>query len=254
MRRHFKMPSPAMAVALLALFVSLGGVGYAASRIGTKQIKNGAVTNAKIKNGAVGNHKIANGAVGNRKLADNSISTGKLQNGSVTASKLGTGVLSGANLTAASVGTTALADNAVTTNKLADRAVTTNKLADNAVNGQKVQDNSLTGNDIDESSLGQVPNAATLNGKGPGAFVSSSVFKAESPLEAGTLLGDGTRFIDAACPAGDVLLSGGPANIAANSVLLESFPTPGSTTSWRARIKPQTGGDNFSVVILCASQ
>lgn len=192
MRRHLKMPSPAMVVALVALFVSLGGASYAATKIGTRQIKNGAVTTKKLH------------------------------------------------------------FQAVTTNKLADGSVTTSKLANDAVTGQQVEDNSLTGQDINESSLGQVPDAATLAGRGPGAFVSSSVSRHESPVEAGTPLGDGTFFIDEACPAGTVLLNGGPANIAAGSVLLESFPTPGTINSWRARIKPQTGGDNFSVVVLCA--
>lgn len=48
-----KRPSPAMLVALVALFVSLGGSAYAVTQIGTNQIKNGAVTTPKIKSGAV---------------------------------------------------------------------------------------------------------------------------------------------------------------------------------------------------------
>jgi hypothetical protein len=47
-----------MVVALLALFVAMGGVGYAALKlpnnsVGTKQIKKNAVTSAKVKNGAL---------------------------------------------------------------------------------------------------------------------------------------------------------------------------------------------------------
>ena len=47
-------PSPAMAVALLALFVALGGAGYAAVRlpknsVGPKQLKRNAVRSAKVK-------------------------------------------------------------------------------------------------------------------------------------------------------------------------------------------------------------
>jgi hypothetical protein len=47
------IPSPAMLVACLALVLSLGGVGYAAATIGTKDIRNDAITSAKIKDGAV---------------------------------------------------------------------------------------------------------------------------------------------------------------------------------------------------------
>jgi hypothetical protein len=43
-------PSPAMVVALIALFVSGGGVGYAASTIGSAQIKNNSVKSKDIKN------------------------------------------------------------------------------------------------------------------------------------------------------------------------------------------------------------
>ncbi len=49
MRKRIQRPSPALVVACIALFVSLGGVGYAAATIGTSDIKNGAVTGKKIK-------------------------------------------------------------------------------------------------------------------------------------------------------------------------------------------------------------
>jgi hypothetical protein len=47
-------PSPAMVVACAALFISLGGVGYAAivlpaNSVGTKQLKKNAVNSAKVK-------------------------------------------------------------------------------------------------------------------------------------------------------------------------------------------------------------
>ena len=49
-----KRPSPALVVSCVALAVALGGTGYAisslpAGSVGTKQIRNGAVTGAKVK-------------------------------------------------------------------------------------------------------------------------------------------------------------------------------------------------------------
>lgn len=73
-----RRPSPAMVVALVALFVALGGSAYAATKIGTKQLKSGAVTAAKIKKDAVTTVKIKNGA----------ISAAKLQDGAVTGAKV----------------------------------------------------------------------------------------------------------------------------------------------------------------------
>jgi hypothetical protein len=51
-------PSPALVISLIAVFVALGGTGYAAfavpkNSVGTKQLKKGAVTGAKIKNGSI---------------------------------------------------------------------------------------------------------------------------------------------------------------------------------------------------------
>ena len=62
MKRRLKAPSPAFVVSLIALFVALGGTAYAASlptnSVGTKQLKNKAVTSSKIKNHAVTAAKI----------------------------------------------------------------------------------------------------------------------------------------------------------------------------------------------------
>jgi hypothetical protein len=77
-RIQAKRPSPALVISLLALFVALGGSAYAASKIGTKQIKNGAVTAAKIKKNAVTGTKIKKGA----------ITAAKIKNGSVTGAKI----------------------------------------------------------------------------------------------------------------------------------------------------------------------
>jgi hypothetical protein len=56
--RRLHLPSPAMIVALTALFLALGGSTYAAitlpaHSVGTKQLKNGAVTGKKVKTGSL---------------------------------------------------------------------------------------------------------------------------------------------------------------------------------------------------------
>jgi hypothetical protein len=76
MRRvRLRVPSPALVVSVVALIVALGGTSYAAfslpkGSVGTKQLKNKAVTNAK--------------------LARNSVGTANIKNGGVTASKINT--------------------------------------------------------------------------------------------------------------------------------------------------------------------
>ena len=64
----------------------------------------------------------------------------------------------------------------MTSAKIKAHAVKTPKIADGAVNGQKVATDSLTGANIDESTLGQVPDAAQLDGKGSSAFVAIQIY------------------------------------------------------------------------------
>jgi hypothetical protein len=79
-----------MVVACLALFVALGGASYAATQIGTSQIRNGAVTSAKLANGSVGNWKLAFGAVGARKLASGAVGKGQINTAQVQERLAGT--------------------------------------------------------------------------------------------------------------------------------------------------------------------
>lgn len=89
-RRPSLRPSPALVIAMLALFVAIGGGAYAASKVGknkvvTKSIKNGAVTGPKIKAGAVGGEQLADGAITGAKVADGSIGAADLAPGTVPA-------------------------------------------------------------------------------------------------------------------------------------------------------------------------
>ncbi len=110
--------SPAMVVAMLSLLVSLGGVSYAATKIGTSQIKNGAVTTPKLHKNAVATGKIQNAAVTADKIAGGAVTADKIAGGAVTADKIAGG--------------------AVTADKIAGGAVTTDKIAGGAVTADKI--------------------------------------------------------------------------------------------------------------------
>src|SRR5689334_8266974 len=113
-----RRPSPAMVVALLALFVALGGPAQARRLVDGKDIKKGTLRSAQIKDRTIALRDINPVVV--RQLEstpENSITEGMLTNGSVTATKLGTG--------------------SVTAGKLATGAVTSGALADGSVTGAK---------------------------------------------------------------------------------------------------------------------
>jgi hypothetical protein len=71
--RRFR-PSPALVISVIALFVAIGGISWAAATIGTSDIKNGAVTNKKLHKNAVVTKKIKNNAVTGAKAKESSFS------------------------------------------------------------------------------------------------------------------------------------------------------------------------------------
>lgn len=83
-------PSPALFVAVLALFLAMSGGAYAVTTtlgrntVGTKQLKSGAVTATKLRDAAVTGPKLAANAVTSGNVADGSLvardfATGQLQ-------------------------------------------------------------------------------------------------------------------------------------------------------------------------------
>lgn len=70
-----RRPSPALVISVLALFVAIGGSAYAASKVGTKDIRAGAITTAKIKNEAVTGPKIRKDAVTGDRILESTLGT-----------------------------------------------------------------------------------------------------------------------------------------------------------------------------------
>ena len=110
-----KRPSFATVVALLALFVALGGPAEAQRLLG-----KGSVTSREIKDRSIKLHDVSRNAV--RKLQEtenNSVTAAKLANGSVTPGKLAPGA----------VGTTAVADRSIVGADLANGTLSAQQVA-----------------------------------------------------------------------------------------------------------------------------
>jgi hypothetical protein len=97
--------------------------------------------------------------------------------------------------------------------------------------------------------------ADKLDGRDSSAFMANSTYRLGQGQErAGNVLGDGSKVLSQSCMSGDRLLSGGPASVNVNSDVLDSFAS--DTNTWQARINDSavSGGDMFTVVVLCADQ
>jgi len=116
-------PTPSMVVAMLALVVAIGGTAVAATKIGTKQIKNNAVTTKKIKKKAITTNRIKAKAVTGGKLAANSVSGGKIVAGAVTGGKIADGSVTGPKIAANAVDGSKVADDSLDDSKTSDYKV-----------------------------------------------------------------------------------------------------------------------------------
>lgn len=90
--RHIRIrrPSPAMAVALAALFVALGGTASAALVITGRNVRNGSLHGADVHNGSLSGHDIRNGTIRAGDVANGSLSRADLRPGTVGPRAFGT--------------------------------------------------------------------------------------------------------------------------------------------------------------------
>jgi hypothetical protein len=129
MRMLRRRPSPAFVVALLALFVALGGPAQAKKLIDGKLLKKGSVTGRAIKNGSLNKGDLSKAAIRSLEATPtSSVRSAQIVDGQVLAPDLGAG--------------------AVTAPALAAGSITASKLAPDSIGGGSVANGSLQTSDI----------------------------------------------------------------------------------------------------------
>jgi hypothetical protein len=94
MKRRLRAPSPAMVVALIALFVSLGGSAYAVATIGSDDIINGSIRNRDFKDGTLRGHEAKRDGFGGGAIKESTLGQVPSAGASVVAEGLRHAVLS----------------------------------------------------------------------------------------------------------------------------------------------------------------
>lgn len=80
MRKLVRRPQPALVIALVALFVALGGTGYAAIAVTGKNVKNSSLTGKDVKNGSLGGKDVKESSLGKVRTATRADNSGRADN------------------------------------------------------------------------------------------------------------------------------------------------------------------------------
>jgi hypothetical protein len=197
-----KLLHPATFISLIALFVALGGVGYAAVQIGTKQIRNGAVTNKKLARNSVSTTKIRSGAVRAGDLASNSVTSGKIAPGTIITSDLASGSVLNGNIGNGQVTGTKIANETIGTQKLENGSVASDKIQTGAVIASKLGASSVTTPAIapDAVTAAQIANGQVVEGNG--TLSSANVTVLSGQINVPLLVFPGLGELQADCAAG----------------------------------------------------
>ena len=134
---------------LVAIFIALGGTGYAAISIPKHSIGQRA-----LKSASVGTAQLRKHSVTRAKLANSSVGTAQLRKGSVTADQIKSGSVNSTKLAAGSVGASQLAPGSVGASQIATGSVGSGQLAAGSVGSAQIANGSIGNAQLAAGSVG----------------------------------------------------------------------------------------------------
>jgi hypothetical protein len=156
---RLRRPSAPLLVALLALFVALGGPAQAAKLINGARIKEDSVASKQIKDRTLKLRDLGPGAIsaltttpsdsiGPNQLAENGVTTRAIAPGSVLTGNVADNSLTSADLATNAVGSDEVADNAIGQTEIRNNGVSASEIADNSIDGGEIIDGALSIRDV----------------------------------------------------------------------------------------------------------
>jgi hypothetical protein len=142
-RGKLKLPSPALVISLIALFVALGGTGYAAVKLNGKNIKSKSISGTKLKNRTITAGKVKKDGLDGSVIAESKL--GKVPSA-------GTADSATTATTATSAGTASFASSAGNANSTAGLSL------------RRFSYDTTGGSDVELASLGGLRLSVTCTG------------------------------------------------------------------------------------------
>jgi uncharacterized protein YjbI with pentapeptide repeats len=140
-------------LALLALFVALGGSAIAAGKIGPNGIRRNAIRSRHIKDGAVTGADVLDGGLSGADLQDGTVTAADVQKGSLTGTNIADGSLTPGDLKPESLTGGSILDGSLTGADVRAESLLGTDILNGTLTGADVLDQGLTGNDVQEGSL-----------------------------------------------------------------------------------------------------
>ena len=130
--------------------------------VDTANIKDAAISSAKIANLAVGTAQIGDGAITNAKIGKLAVGTAQIANGAITNAQIGSAAVGTAQIANAAVGTAQIANLAVGTAQIGNAAITSAKIANLAVGTAQIANAAITDAQVGNISANHL-NAGTID-------------------------------------------------------------------------------------------
>ncbi len=149
-----RKPSPATVIALIALFVALGGPAQAAKLINGKKIKKNTITTKQIKNRTITSGDISSRTLRSLKAKSKSVSSAQIIDGSVSLADMAFGSVTGNQVVDRSLTGIDVAPDSIGAGELATDSVGNAEIADDAVTNREIKTSAVTKGSIKGSSIG----------------------------------------------------------------------------------------------------
>lgn len=183
------MPSRSTAIAMLALFLAVGGTATAAKVINGKKIQKGTVTSRAVKDRTLTTRDLSKSAVGSLRRGQDRVTGAQIVDGTVGLADLAPGSVGGSQVADRSLTAGDLAADTLTATELGVGSVGDSELASDSVGNAEIKGQSISRNQLRPAVLraGAVP--ADFGDVAAGTCEQQTVIGATYSIPTGALAG-----------------------------------------------------------------